>query len=256
MQDQIFDPVTIFSYINGAGEVYKAYNMRFCLSRRYEDSSGVGIVLDIFDMGSSEDAFGVFTHDTDGAIIDIGQDGRFRTGWLSFWKYRFYISIYSEEESTAAENAVKALGRQVADRILKKGIKPKLISLLPQAGLEWKSIRFLHHPVVLNYHFFIAEKNILNITPQTQAVLAIYRRDSQKALLLLVLYPDAKIAADSLANFKTHYLPDADESGTALLENGKWSSIILRNNLVAIVLESDTKALGKTLLNSIEKTNS
>ena len=252
--DQIFDAVSIFDYIDGAGEVYRAYNMRFCLSRRFEGPSGLGIVLDIFDMGSPADAFGVFTHDTDGDIIDIGQDARFRPGWLSFWKYRFFVSIYSEEDSKAAGNAVKELGLQVAARISERGQKPELISRLPRHGLVSEHIRFLHHPIVLNYHFFIADQNILHIDPKTQAVLAPYLLDGQKALLLLILYPDADTAAAALANFKTHYLPDADKTGSARLENGKWGAAQLHNRLLSIVLESDGKALGETLLNQVKRT--
>ena len=33
--DRIYDSETIFGYIDGGAEVYRAYNMRRCLSRRY-----------------------------------------------------------------------------------------------------------------------------------------------------------------------------------------------------------------------------
>jgi hypothetical protein len=55
--------------------------------------------------------------------------------------------------------------------------------------LDSENIRYLHHPIVLNYHFYLAEENILNISPQTGAVLANYRRGREKAKLLLVKYP-------------------------------------------------------------------
>ena len=104
-QDRIFDDKTIFSYINGGAEVYKAYNMQRCLSRRYAAPNRLVIILDIFDMGSSQDAFGVFTHDTDGEAIDVGQNARLRPGWLSFWKFRFFVSIYAEEETEVSRRA-------------------------------------------------------------------------------------------------------------------------------------------------------
>ena len=69
--DRIFDDRTIFSYIDGAAEVYRAYNLKSCLSRRYTKSAATAIILDIFDMGTGEDAFGVFTHDTDGERLEI-----------------------------------------------------------------------------------------------------------------------------------------------------------------------------------------
>ncbi|MCK4986197.1 MAG: hypothetical protein KAS40_11790, partial [Desulfobacterales bacterium] len=141
-KDRLYDEKTIYSYIDGGAELYKAYNMRQCLSRRYTTANGPSIILDIFDMGTSNDAFGVFTHDTDGNVMDIGQDARFRSGWLSFWKHRYFVSIYMEEETVAAEKAIKALGREVAARIAKKGFRPRILQKLPPEGLVSGSIRY------------------------------------------------------------------------------------------------------------------
>jgi len=66
-------------------------------------------LIDIFDMGSSKDAFGVLTHDTDGDSIAADQDARYCHGWLSFWQQRYFVSIYMEEENPAAEQAVKEM---------------------------------------------------------------------------------------------------------------------------------------------------
>jgi hypothetical protein len=249
--DRIFDPTSIFSYINGGAEVYKAYNMRSCLSRRYSTPNGPAIILDIFDMGASQDAYGVFTHDTDGEILDVGQDARFRPGWLSFWKHRFFVSVYMEEETPAAEKAVKELGRQVAALIPAKGTRPRLLLKLPAQGLDSDNIRYLHHPIVLNYHFYLAEENILNISPQTDAVLADYRRGQEKAKLLLIKYPGSEVAGRSLSNFLKHYLPDADKYGFALLENGKWAAARLKKRWLAVILEADSRKFVESLLKNV-----
>jgi len=250
--DRIFDQETIFSYIDGGAEVYKAYNFRQCLSRRYTLSGGPAIILDIFDMGSSEDAYGVFTHDIDGATLDIGQDGRYRPGWLSFWKSRFFVSIYMEEESTAAEQAVKELGRQVADKIAGHGPKPEILSQLPPLGLQADRIRYLHHPVMLNYHYYISDENILNISADTDVALAEYQLGNQAAQLLLIKYPTSENVAQSQVDFLNHYLPDADKKGAALLENGKWAVIHKKGHLLAIVLEADSREYAELLLKNIQ----
>jgi hypothetical protein len=250
-KDRFFDNKTIFSYINGAGEVYRAYNLQQCLSRRFSNPNQPVIILDIFDMGSAQDAFGVFTHDTEGEVLDVGQDARYRPGWLSFWQHRYFVSIYMEEESTAAENAVKELGRQVATRIGIKGSRPRILTQLPRKGMVTGSIRYLHHPVVLNYHYYLADENILYLTPQTDAVLAAYRHDNGQARLLIVAYPDSQTAEKALSSFLRHYLPDADPSGTALLENGQWAAALTNRQMLAIVLEADTRSLAETLLQSV-----
>ena len=251
-RDRIYDPNTIFGYINGGAEVYKAYNMRSCFSRRYTIANGPVIILDIFDMGSSQDAFGVFTHDTDGKLIDIGQDGRLRPGWLSFWKNRFFVSIYAQEDTEAAQKAIFELAGQVASSIPESGTKPTILSRLPSEGLQSHSIRYLHHPVLLNYHYYLSDENILQISDQTDVALAAYRINNKHALLLLVVYSDSDKAAQSRASFLEHYLPDADPSGAALLENGKWAAIQKRDRLAAIVLEADSRALAEQLLSNVQ----
>ena len=250
-EDHIYDEKSIFRYIDGAAEVYKAYNMKQCLSRRYAVDNGPGIVLDIFDMQTSKDAFGVFTHDTDGEPVPIGQSALYRPGWLSFWKNSFFISIYVEEETEAAEKAVLELGKKVAALIKIEGRKPDIVARLPQEGLQSRSIHYLHHPVILNYHFYVADENILNLTDQTDAVLAAYRKGDQDALLLIVRYPDGHAAAESLKRFLKTYLPDADDTGTAQLENKKWAAAVASNALLAIVLEADSRPFVDSILKTV-----
>jgi hypothetical protein len=247
-KDRLYDEETIYSYIDGGAELYKAYNMRQCLSRRYTTSKGPSIILDIFDMGTSDDAFGVFTHDTDGKAIDIGQDAHYRSGWLSFWKHRYFVSIYMEEETVAAEKAVKTLGRKVAARIAKKGFRPRILQKLPSEGLVSGSIRYLHHPIVLNYHFYISDENILNLAANTEAILANYQVGTESARLLLISYTNLKVAKKSLKDFSKHYLPDADKTGFAEIENRKFAAAFLKDKLLAIILESDSRRLAEKLL--------
>jgi hypothetical protein len=250
-EDRYFDKETIFDYINGAGEVYRAYNLQRCLSRRYTTPKGPPIVLDIFYMGSSEDAFGVFTHDQDGEVLDVGQGALYRYGWLSFWKDRFFVSIYAEEETAAAEEAVRGLGKLVASLITTQGPKPRILLRLPPEGLQPNSIRYLHHYIILNYHFYLSDENILDLGPHTDAVLAGYQRGKKHARILLVIYPDEKKTAEALASFLRHYLPEAKSRDPVLLENGKWSTAAQKRKLLAVVLEADTRQFAKDILNEV-----
>jgi hypothetical protein len=255
-EDRFFDDKTIFDYINGAGEVYRAYNMRKCLSRRYINPNGPPVVLDIFHMGSSKDAFGVFTHDQTGETIQIGQDGLYQHGWLRFWKDIFFVSIYAEEETVAAQRSVKKLGQTVASLITGRGAKPGIIGLLPLEGLQPGSLRYFHNHVVLNYHFYLSNENILNLGPHTDAVLTEYQRGEASAILLLVLYPDEKKSIKAHTRLLRHYLPEANENGkVVMLENRKWSGTKLKGRLLAVIFDANSQELANELLREIIKTS-
>lgn len=246
--DRLFDEETIFDYIDGAGEVYRAYNMRSCLSRRYTRGGGPEIVLDIFDMRSSEDAYGVFTHDQDGEALEVGQGGLYRSGWLSFWKDRFFVSIYMEAESSAAQEAVRQLAKEVASLIPGEGPRPQILALLPREGLQRRTLRYLHNYLLLNYHFYVADENLLNLGPDTQAALAQYKRTTGNARFLVVRYASREKALKAYGDFLSAYLPEASSRTAVRLENGKWAAAVLKGRLLAIVLEADSGQLAEGLI--------
>ena len=251
-KDRIFDKKTIFDYIDGAAEMYLSYNMEGCLSRRFASPNRPAIVLDIYDMGSSEDAFGVFTYEQDGDPLDVGQGALYRPGWLNFWKDRFFISVYAEEETVDAENGVKELGRTVAGRITTLGHKPDILLRLPEEGLKPNSIRYFHDYETLDYHYYLSDENILSLGPETKAVLAEYRKGKGDALILLVSYLDSQQGENALAAFRTHYMSHTKDKGVIKLENGRWSAVSLKGNLLMIVLEADSPDLAQNLLKHVK----
>jgi len=252
-EDRLFDPVTIFDHIDGAGEVYRAYNMQGCLSRRYRSTGGSSIVVDIFDMGSPEDAFGVFTHDQDGVPWKLGQEALYRAGWLRFWKDRFFVSIYGEEETARAKEAMAGLAERVASHIVKEGDRPSLILRLPREGLDTGSIRYFHEHVIFNAHYYLSDENILLLGPDTDAVIAGYQRDTGSAILLLVEYADPARAREALEGFRRAYLPEAKAEEAVRIEDGKWAAAALQERQVIIVLEADSRELAQDLLTEHEK---
>ena len=66
---------------------------------------------------------------------------------------------------------MRGLAKEVASRIPQEGPKPRILSSLPQKGLQPRTTRYLHHHIVLNYHFYLADENILNLGPDTKVLL-------------------------------------------------------------------------------------
>lgn len=195
-EDEIYDTESIFSYIDGHAEVYLAYGMKRCLARRYRGPENAGdIVLDLFELESSEDAFGVFTQDRDGEDVDVGQGALLRPGWLSFWKGRWFGSVYAEVESESSRAAVTAIATAAAAVIDEEGAPPSLIAALPANGLEQRSVRFLHTQGILNTAVFVGTDNFLGLDRHTDGALGQYRFEDGNAWLLLVDYPTDDLAA-------------------------------------------------------------
>ncbi len=248
VEDKTYDPDTIFGYIDGAGEVYRSYNMRSLFARRYEKPDAPALVVDLFDMGTSADAFGVFTHDLDGEDAATGQGSTYKGGLLSFWKGRYFASVYAEGETPGTKRAVFALSAAIDRAIETLGEKPALVRGLPAEGLDPRSVRYFHNYSVLNYHFFVADANILGLDQSTEAALASYGTGPGKAVLLVIRYPDEGRASSGFDGFRKAYIPEAPEPSIVRTEDGKWTAAKRAGRIVTIVFQAPDRARAEDLL--------
>lgn len=245
-----YDRKTLFKYIDGGAELYLAYRFRKVYVYRYTKAGEPDIIMDIYDMGTPEDAFGVFTSEREADEIGIGQASEYETGLLRFFKGRFFVSILTHEETPQSRKTVFSLARAVAGSIQIVGEKPKLVLSLPQQGLIERSIRYFHDPTLLNLHYYVAEENILLLDVHTEAVLARYAIEEEKPYLLLIRYPSTQHAKKAFNRFLNAYMPDAVQ-GVVQTENGKWTGADQHSAFLAIVFDASSEGYVRSLLEAV-----
>jgi hypothetical protein len=251
-KDAVYDRESIFEYIDGAGEVYRAYNFRRLLSRRFVRDGRPDLVADLFDMGASYDAFGVFSNDLEGEEAGLGQGSTYNGGLLAFWKDRYFVSLSADRETEETKAALFSLGRSIAASIEQEGPKPPLLALLPSEFAEAKAVRYLHNHIILNRHFFVSHDDILGLGRADGAVLSKPGKKGETGVLLLVEYPTAKTASDVYVDFSRVYMPDAKEPGSVQTEDKTWTATALRGKLLAVVFHAPSEAAAKDVLSRIK----
>jgi hypothetical protein len=235
-----YDKSNLYDYIDGGAELYISYNFQKLLAVRYKAGAEEEIVIDIFDMGNSYNAFGLFSHGREREDGIVGQGSEYNSGLLAFWKDRYYVSILAYPETEGKKQILLGLGRRLADVIPKEGELPPVIGLLPQPNLIPESVRYFHHYIWLNSHFFIANENILLIDDETQAVLAKYKTDDKPVHLLITLYPDEAKARAAEESFLRNYLSGANE-GMARLPDSRWTGCRVEGNRLSVVFNAPSR---------------
>ena len=250
-----YNPKTIFDYIDGAGELYLSYGFQNLKVRQFQKPSLPPITVELYEMASSEDAFGVFSFEHQDDPVGIGQGSEFGGGLLRFWKGKYFVSVYADGEGAEVQSAILALGRVTADSIRETGPAPRLVDIVPgkDFGLVDRSVRYLRSHILLNQRFFIAHQNILNLNRRTEAVFAQYTREKQKAHLLLVRYPDAKEAGNAYQSFMKTYLSDARGKDRLKTEDRKWTVARQRDEIIIVVFGAPTEADAETLIKTTEE---
>jgi hypothetical protein len=254
-QKEQHDSRTLYGYMDGAAELYLSYGFQDLTVRRFMKPGLPPITVELYRMGSSTDACGVFTFERQDEPAGIGQGSEFGGGMLRFWKGTYFASIYAEGEGAEVESALIGIGRIVAGAIPVPGPEPELIGAVPgkEFGLVEKSVRFLRSHVLLNQRFFIAHRNILNLDRTTEAVLAEYLPNRQKVHVVVVRYPAPEAAGEAYRGFMKGYLPDAGGKDRAKTADGRWTLARRRAEFILIVFGAPVESEAEGLIEAAEQ---
>ncbi|MCU0644624.1 MAG: hypothetical protein MUC94_10215 [bacterium] len=249
--DEVYDRETLYEYIDGGAELYLTYAFQNVFARRFVKQDAPEIVLEIYDMNSSQDAYGIFSSERQDEEVGIGQDSEYGGGLLRFWKDKYFVSVLAIGDEQTAKPVVFELGMKVAEAIPAVGERPDLLKYLPQENLLKNRIRFFHTHTILNRQYYLAGENILNLDRQTYCVFAPYQIDKNKSFLLIIHYENRSQAETSYLSFLANYLPEALGTGFAQLENGKWAMIKTSGKFLFIVFEAPSKEWASGLLSKV-----
>jgi len=247
----LYTPENLSKYIDGGAELYLSYNFKNALALKYKDPGGNEIEVDIFDMGSGPDSFGVFAHSRETIDDRFGQGCEYAAGLLTFWKDRYYVSILAYPETPERKDVVFKLGRAIEAAIKDTGALPPIIGLLPAENLLPESVHYFHHYIWLNSFTFVSNDNVLNIGNDTPAALGKYRQGGAAFFLLLVRYPDSARAEAADAQFRQKLL-DGAADGLRQTKEGRWTGLQCRGDLVSIVFNAPDESTIRAIFAKIK----
>jgi len=215
-----YDTSGIFEYMNGEGEVYRMFDYRDMIVQKYTREEMPEITVEIFNMGTADDAYGVFSHSRETEYASPGNGSEYYSGSLVFWQGRYLVSIVAEIESDETKLAVRHLAQQISERIPESAEKPTLLMALPLKGLQAMSVRYFHKHTTLNYHYYLSSDNLLGLGMNTDAVMGFY--DPPEAHVVCIHFPNESAATEAHTRFTNEYLGERQQSGYAISEEGKW----------------------------------
>jgi hypothetical protein len=252
-KDSIYNRTTLYDYIDGGAELYLSYGFKEVINRTYRKQGQPDMVVDIFDMATSSNAFGVFTQSLEKVDKSFGQGSQVSKGLVLFWKDHYYVSIVAHPETDESKKVLLMLASLIDGSITSEGPLPAIINLLPENSLVKESIRYFRHPAWLNAHYFIADHNLLHIHDATEALLAKYGDGPRRSLLLLVEYPKDQDARQAYGDFVKSYLPTMSGKKAVQIEDGTWTACRLSGSLLTAVFNAAQEKDVSLLLEAVEK---
>ena len=281
---RLIDSINIFEYMNGAGELYMGYRFHHLEVFDYTSDSQDKILVELYFMETSGDAFGLLSLDWGGEPVSLdgssaSTSNKFFTsptralyggGLLRLWSDHVYARVMAERETPASKEAVLAIGKAIAAGT-KNPSEPELVKLLPlKIGSVWKlrldRLSFFRSHLVLNSIYYLSHENILDLDLSAEAVIAPYEhisnsKNRKRSQFLLVQYENLEFARKALNHFHDAYLPEYKKEITAnsaansaslfKLEDG-WLAYKLLGKYISIVFECPDQESARAIIQNNE----
>jgi hypothetical protein len=235
---EVFDAENIYDLVDGQAEAFFAYGFEQVMVRGYENKDGAVLNVEVWQLASPSDAFGLFTAGISGIPTDVGNDGDADPGRrLAWWQDRYYVHVRARQE--VSDGDLRGFAEAVAAALPEGGERPALMGRLPTDRLVERSALFFHEEISVQNEVWLGGENLLGLGPEVAGVLARYDVGGVAVRLLLVEYPSAELAS----------------SGLAALEGGQVGGLVaadVRDTLLGAVFgEADTAAVNTLLAEAL-----
>jgi hypothetical protein len=137
----------LYEIIDGEAELYLSYGFKELVSLLYYRGSpeDTFFVVDVFDMGSPLNAFGLYSgfRHPEYRFEDIGAEGFVSDYGIKFYKGEYLIDIKAAGFSEICRKAVWGAAREIARRIQAPDHAPELTEMLPAQGQTPRTLRYI-----------------------------------------------------------------------------------------------------------------
>jgi hypothetical protein len=243
----------LFDYINGGAELYLSYGLKGMTGCKYNGEGLPQITVEVYEMSSSENAFGVYTQSRDKEEYDYGQGSQSFKDFILFWKDRYYVLITSQKATEESGKTMQFIASTIDKSIETKGAVPQIISALPEKNLVPAGFLYFHHYIWLNAYLFIADYNILNISDTTDFVLAKYGSADERCYLLAGEYPDTAETEKAFQQLKDKFSPEKKDSARPVLklEDSTWFSAWTAGKRLYAIFEAKSELQIENIYNLV-----
>jgi len=179
-----YNPDNLYEYINGAADQFIAYGFQQLITRDLS-SEGLQVTVDIYDMGTRLNAFGMFKTESprDQQGLKIGTEAHIAPPYQCLLlKDSYYVKVNAYEGEITNENG-KPLLEALAKALPGEAGYPKELQLLSSAGKIPDSEGY-------------ARQAFLGLAELTNCVHAIYK-DGEKKFKYYVIIPIGKDTMES-----------------------------------------------------------
>ena len=132
--------------MDGQAESFFAYGFEQVAVQRYQDAQGSLLNVEIWQLATPADAYGLFSTARAGSPAAIGNEADSDPGRrLAFWQERCFVSLNALQP--VPDETLQAFAQAISSKLPPGGERPAIVDRLPPSGLVERSAIFFHEEI-------------------------------------------------------------------------------------------------------------
>ncbi len=139
-------PENLFEFINGAAEIYLAYDFKeLSVSQYSQKGSETSMAVEIYEMSNNTNAFGIYGAERypDNNFVTIGIQGYVEEGILNYLVGKYYVKLMCFEGSSRSGEYLELFAKAIVEKTQGQTTFPSLLNHFPKEGLVANSEKFI-----------------------------------------------------------------------------------------------------------------
>lgn len=214
-------------------DLYHAYGFERQAEVEYETpqfGSRPLILLEVFDMGTPENAFGIYNFHTYPQMKFewVGSKAMLSGNYLRFSKGKYFIEIEGYEIATGIREAMIALAKIITAQIKDPPPKPQTLALLPSSNKVSGSVKLFRSNWVLRQIYSTLPVNVPQLTDTPLGISARYRENvksknwTDAQIVYIIRFDDTSTAESAYTLYR-----DSVMKRTATFEVGTSGALLI-----------------------------
>lgn len=211
---EMYDRENLFNLVDGQADSFFAYGFENVAVQRYQNDAGAMLNVEIWQLATDADAYGLFSAGRTGSPAAIGNAGDTDPERrLAFWQNRYFVSLLAVQP--VPDETLFAFARAIAGLLPAGGEPPGIVDRLPAAGLVQDGSIYFHEEMSIQMEVWLGGENLLGLSQETNGVVGKYQAGDSLFRLMLIDYPTSKQAADGLKALQGGSISDLAASDAA-----------------------------------------
>lgn len=182
-----YDERTIFDYIDGHAETHVRYAFRRMTRGEYASGPHT-VIVEVYDMGSAADAFGLNNVLTRTEPIPPVRGSQATPSFVRFHHGPYYCEVRPKGRDADAGAILEEVAWKLSLALGPPGPEPEVVQLLAGMPTPPAEVRYFHRFQDVSTFYYLSTSDVLNLSPLTEGVIARTADATQGPLVLAVRY--------------------------------------------------------------------